>query len=192
MTNRPIRPTTSVIESYVRQFDTTAGYAIADNAVSRLFQTFRQNQRLEEVLLKVAVLNSLYNTSIYALQAVAEHILELQIDTKLASGSLALIDEIAKVKIGNKVRRNYSFATKYCGWHLPEIYPIYDSYVDNLLWEYQKVDNFAAFKRNQLLDYPNYKKLVEQFRSYYGLTQFRFKELDKFLWLYGKEFKGTS
>jgi hypothetical protein len=136
---------------------------------------------------KVAVLNSLYSTNIFALYPVAAHIHHLQIDNALAQQSLTVVDAIARIDLNGKRRRNYSFATKYCHWHLPEVYPIYDSYVERLLWAYQQQDRFATFQREAMQDYAQYKATHEQFRQYYHLTAFTVKQVDKFLWRYGKE-----
>jgi hypothetical protein len=105
----------------------------------------------------------------------------------LAQGSLDVIDEIAVITLKGKKKRNYSFATKYCSWHRPDVYPIFDSYVERLLWTYRQQDRFAEFKRGESWHYPHYKEIIERFRAYYDLGQFSFKELDKFLWLYGIE-----
>jgi len=61
-----------------------------------------------------------------------------------------------------------------------------------LLWTYQQQDQFTAFKRQELWQYPRYKKIIEYFRDHYALTQFGFKELDKFLWRYGKDVFGLK
>jgi hypothetical protein len=58
---------------------------------------------------------------------------------------------------------------------------------------YQRMDRFAAFVwQQELSDYLNFKRTIEVFRETYGLTEFSFKELDKFLWLYGKESFGKA
>ena len=180
------RPTPKLVQDYTNKFDNDSEIVAVENALSELFRRYPSNQSLPEILIKVATLNSLYGTNIYATVKVANHILSRNIDAKLQQKSLELIDEIALVAIGNKTRRNYSFATKYCHWHQPEEYLIYDSYVEQVLWSYQNQDNFMIFKRNELQKYPRYKEVVEGFRLYYGLRQFSFRELDKFLWLYGK------
>jgi len=89
--------------------------------------------------------------------------------------------------VRGRIRRNYSFATKYYSWHAPHIYPIYDSFVDQLLWAYQKQEKFAAFKREELLVYTRYREILDKFLEHYALKQFGYKDLDKFLWLYGRE-----
>ena len=43
------------------------------------------------------------------------------------------------------------------------------------------------FKNADLKHYESFKNILCQFREYYGLQRFSFKELDKFLWLYGRE-----
>lgn len=52
-----------------------------------------------------------------------------------ASSNRALwpIEEIATVEIRGKARRNYSYATKCCAFHRPDLYPIYDSLVVQVL-----------------------------------------------------------
>src|SRR3990172_2016078 len=95
--------------------------------MSELFGKYPSNQKLRDILIKATALNSLYNTNIYATVKLAKHILNKNIDAKLRDGSPELVDEIAHVEINGKLRNNYSFASKYCHWHQPEMYPIYDS-----------------------------------------------------------------
>lgn len=181
------RPTSGLVASYIEQFEQDEAYAAPDRALFKLFQAFPHNRNLEDVLLKVAALNGLYSTNIYAVYRVAEHIHEQDIDPRLEQRSPALVNEISLVTIGDKKRRNYSFTSKYCSCHVPDAYPIYDGFVERLIWAYQGLDHFAEFRRAELKDYPRYKETVEFFRDYYGLTQFSFKELDKFLWFYGRK-----
>jgi len=42
------------------------------------------------------------------------------------------------------------------------------------------------FERAELQDYARYKAILEAFRRLLGLETFAFKEIDKFLWFYGK------
>jgi hypothetical protein len=187
MPSQPVTtPTPDFVRGYISRFN-QEGFGITDHALTRLVQAFPYNHDLEDVLLKVVAINSLYATNIYAIYDVAKRICELQVDSLLAQGSLELVNEIALVQVRGKVRRNYSFASKYCSWHAPHIYPIYDSFVDHLLWAYQKQDKFATFKREELLQYVRYRAVLDKFREHYKLKQFGYKDLDKFLWLCGRE-----
>jgi hypothetical protein len=181
------KPTPSLVRQYVTQFENDPEWFAADAAITLIIRTFPHNGNIEEVLLKVAAVNQLYNAGVYtrAIYAVAKLICELDVDQKLDQGSLGLVDEIAHTEITGEKHR-YVFATKFCHWHRPDFYPIYDDVVSDLLWRYQKVDKFAEFQRGGLdsENYPLYKEIIEKFRCHYGLTDLSFRELDKFLWRY--------
>ena len=186
-------PTPALVRSYIQRFDEGRD-GLVDKALFELFRAFPENTRMEHILFKVLGLNSLYTTGIIAVRPVAKHILSLNIDAKLAAGDATLVNEIARTPMGNgKIRRNYSFASKYCSWHAPEAYPLFDSVVEKLIMAYQRIDRFADFVwQVELSDYLKFKRTIEVFRETYGLTEFSFKELDKFLWLYGKESFGKA
>jgi hypothetical protein len=165
-----------------------------DPALSILFEHFPYNSHIDHVLLKVIALNSTYTTLIRAFSSktpsiydVARHIVDLNIDDKLKDGDSSLIKQIANVETTDKRKaRNYSFATKYCNWHQHHLYPIYDSRVDEYLWQLRKKEAFIAFHRQDLYyNYPKFKEVVIAFRNHFGLQEFDFKQIDKFLYVSG-------
>lgn len=178
-------PTPDLVRLYVERFDESQ--RVVETALSKLFQSFPHNTAFEDVLLKVVALNDLYRTNIFATYQVAEHIVHLNIDPLLLQGHTTLVDLIARVEIKGKMRNNYSFASKYCAWHRPNEYPIYDSYVDQMLWAYQKEAAFTQFRRANLWNYSRFKHIMLLFRDFYHLSEFNLKDIDKFLWLAGKE-----
>jgi hypothetical protein len=164
LTARPPKPPSpELVRHYIGLFDGDPTSGPSDRALSRLFAQFRANTDIEEVLLKVATLNSLYNTNIFSVAAVADQIVSLDIDPRLAEGSPEIVEEIAVVRLGTHLRRNYSFATKYCSWHAPNHYPIYDNLVERLLWRTSKprastisrVGIFNAIRRSGELSMPS-------------------------------------
>ncbi|MBR3596675.1 MAG: hypothetical protein IKL47_06835 [Clostridia bacterium] len=80
----------------------------------------------------------------------------------------------------------YSFSTKFFSHHRPDIYPIYDSYVDKLLRYYRDEYQFFSFKDEKLLNYEGFYEVYIKFKKYFGLTQFTARDIDKFLWQAGK------
>ena len=87
-----------------------------------------------------------------------------------------------------KERRNYSFATKYCSFHNPSSYAIYDSIVDKVLKAYQRQDRFSSQPLGDLKDYRRFKEVLEEFvNNYKGLGRPSWRELDYFLHDYGRE-----
>jgi hypothetical protein len=181
------RPTPDLLRSYVEKFEKDERYYVGDQAIIKLFKLLPSNKDLEDVLLKLSVINDLYSTSIFATFKMAKHIQSLDIDGDLADHLPEVVNRIADVTISGKNRRFFSFATKYCSWHDQDNYPISDSFVEKLILAYQGQYGFAQFKKTDLRAYPRFKKIVEQFQQHFGLSDFGLKRLDKFLWLYGKE-----
>jgi hypothetical protein len=180
-------PTPDLVRQAVARFDEDDRYGPADRVLSRVFSDHPLNTMLEDVFIKVVLLNGLYNTNVFAVMDMASHIRDLRIDDDLAAGSPELVDRVARLTIRGKTRRHYSFATKYCSWHRPDEYPIYDSRVEKLLWAYRREHRFAQFSRPDLQEYPKYKEAVAAFRCHFGLARVSFKRLDKFLWLTSKD-----
>ena len=182
------KPTKQLIDNYVEGFK--HDYGQTENAIQSLIEKFPDNKSFESVLLKSIVINVLYATQIRAIVPVASHIFAQNIDEDMLLGLPDVVDRIAKVAWNGKQRNNYSFATKYCSFHHPAAYPIYDSYVEKLLVAYRKRDAFAEFTTYELRDYKRFKQVLNEFKGFYGLAQVSFKELDIFLWRYGKELFG--
>lgn len=138
----------------------------------------------------MAALNTVYNTQIFSVYPIAKRILSLQIDERLRAGDESLVQEIMSVDYMGKIRHinHYSFASKYCSFHNPEAYPIFDSYVEKVLLYYQKKDGFYSFSKEDLKDYGKFKHAIYAFRDYYGLNHYTVKQLDQFLWQFGKDY----
>ena len=177
-------PNAELVGASIKRFDRE--HELVESTLAELFAQYPDNSDLRHVLLKVVAVNTLYHSCIYALETVARHIHEhgKEIDAALASGSLGIVDTIAKVRVQGRVHNFFSFATKYCSWHQPEKFPIYDSRVDRYLWTLQTEHPFApAFIHPHLWDYPKFHNIVVAFRDFHGLSEFSFKDIDKFLYL---------
>lgn len=183
-------PTRELIERYRTNFEDKN--KAEEEAIRALLKLFPDNKDYKGVLLKCIVINSLYSTQIRAITNAAKHIVDLHIDAGLERGDTKVVDQIARLTIKTKggeekKRINYSFATKYCSFHQPSLYPIYDSIVDKVLKAYQKRDKYSSQSLTDLRDYPRFKEVLEEFVNYYGLRGVGFRELDCFLHDYGKE-----
>ena len=181
------RPTVEEVEKYLKQWDALENYVNQENSLDKLFfDLIPENKLIEDILIKCSTLNDFYSTNIFSIFPIAKHILQLDIDERLKSGDLTLIEDIADKNVMG--RRNYSFASKYCSHHNPDQFPIYDSYVDKVLRYFRRDDKFANFKNDDLQDYIKFRAILEEFKVYYSLEQYSLKELDKYLWLLGKEY----
>lgn len=185
-----IKPSNEEIKYYLTQWDSLENYTLQESSLKKLFtKTYPLNNDLDDVLIKVCSLNDFYSTNIFSPFTVAKHIVKLNIDDNLAKDDLIIVNKIAMVEMsGGKIKNFYSFATKYCSHHKPSIYPIYDSYVDQMLIYFKNQNNFDIFSRKDLKIYTRYKRILENFRKYYNLEIFNLKQIDKYLWQAGKKY----
>ena len=183
---QPPHPTTELVLAEAASFDSDRDVALVEASLGSLFRQYPCNTRPEDVLPKVATLNALYSTNIYALSNLTRLIVAADIDPLLDAGSCRAVEAISVLEAGGKSRRIYSFATKYCSWHQPDLYPIFDSAVERALAHYKRKDSFASFTYDDLRNYERFVAVLEVFRSHYGLRSVSFKALDKFLWKQGQ------
>lgn len=186
------KPTNELLDRYIEEFNKDKRYKPADDAIIKLFKAFPENNRIEDILLKISVINDMYSTNILGTFKMAEHILAQDIDEALNNGEPEVVQRIAKGHGIRTKRKNtelnfYSFATKYCNWHNQECYPIYDSFVEKVLLAYKRADNFSDFKTSDLKNFVIFRKIISDFKVKYGLSKHSLKEIDKFLWIYGKK-----
>lgn len=185
-------PTEELIKQYIDKFELDERYKYGDSAIIKLFEAFPNNTTLEDIILKVSVINGLYSTSIYSVFRLAQHILECDIDEKIKEGNPKAVHQIAtghniRTRKNNTEINFYSFATKYCNWHNQRKYPIYDGFVEKTLMTYKKQDKFSEFKKKDLKNFENFYQVILDFMKYYNIDDKNMKDIDKFLWIYGKE-----
>ena len=184
------RPSCEEVERYLHRWNTTADLFQPETVLKKLFtETHPKNNSIDDIILKVAALNTVYNTYIYSVYPVAQHILSLKIDERLSAGDETLVNELMRVLYtdGGKIE-HYSFATKYCSFHNPDAFPIYDSYVGKILQYYRNQEGFSDFKNSDLKNYPHFKRILSDFRQHFRLEKYTTKELDQYLWQFGKEY----
>jgi Resolvase, N terminal domain len=170
--------------------------AIDTEGLDLLFGAFPRNCRIEGVYLKVVALNDMYSAQIRrgrknasALYDLARKICDLAIDEMLAKRLPEVVDKIAALEFGGK-KCGHVFAAKYCHFHFPDDYPIYESSnVEPLVYAYQKSGGQKVSHKDLTENYEKFKHAVESLRNRHGLARFCFRQFDKFLLGYGKDWK---
>ena len=182
-------PSIEQIEYWLHAWNELEDYTAQEKAIDKLFGgEFKPNDNLQNILIKCSVLNDFYSTNIFKIYPVAKHILSLNIDDRLREGDPTLVDDIAKISIGDKEKNFYSFASKYCSHHNPLEYPIYDSYVHKVLKYYRNIDRFYTFEESDLKNYKKFKNILIEFKKFYHLEKYNLKQLDMYLWQFGKKY----
>lgn len=186
----PPQPTIEHVNALLTRFNADDRYFGADRAIQLVIDQWPLNEVFDHVLIKAVLINRLYSTNIYNIYGAANHIVNLHIDDQLQRGDSSLVDKIARMEVSNGERINLAFAAKYCAWHQPDKFQIFDNLVADLLCKYRRQYQFATFGRSDLRDYPTFIHVIEQFQNFFGLKTFSRKHIDKFLWMEAKIIKG--
>lgn len=165
---------------FIKTWREVGKFSAPVNAMFKVCQDYPNNNNLEEVLIKCAVIDNFSSTNVFDLYKMAHHIVGKHIDERLENVDYSLVNEIAKVEIGGKGRNFYSFATKYCHYHNPKKFAIYDSYVAKVLCF------FLDKKEVELRDYNTFIKALNDFSKGYDFENYGYDDLDKYLWRLGR------
>ena len=208
---KPTVPNPSSVSDACERFNKE--YAVVERALAELFRQYPTNDDEAHVLLKVVALNKLYATNILAVRPVARHIYEHaeEVDRALKGNppSPEVVDQIVAFTKPATGRQEWVFATKYCSWHRPESYPIWDSrvalYLQSLKGNcFTRPDNWTEYPQfadyggraadgrwrpDNWTYYREFVVLMNRFKDFYNLRSFTFKEIDEFLWLSGEELR---
>jgi hypothetical protein len=173
-------PSKKDAEWFITTWREVGKFSSTVDAMFKICQQYPNNNNLEEVLIKCAVIDNFSSTNVFDLYTMANHIVGKHIDEKLEKGDYSLVNDIAKVGIGGKLRNFYSFATKYCHYHKPKRFAIYDRYVAKVLCF------FLNKKEDDLKDYETFMKALNDFSKRYSLEKYENDDLDKYLWRLGR------
>jgi len=192
------------IEKYLKKWSRNDifGYKKTDECLDKLFtKIYPLNKDINEILAKIFALNSAYYTQIPSpcFIKLAQRIKNIaDFENRLKVGDTELVSEISKIieyKNGlGKIKRHtpYSFATKYMSFHEPKKYPIFDSNVEEALIYFRMRSNVAeklTFRNSDLRKYEKFKQIVTDFQRVFKLEGYCFRDIDKYLYLRGKEIK---
>ena len=175
-------------------------YEIQEEILRYLVSKYPGHGNPSAVDAKVKLLNLFYSTGIQATSVMTDHILKIRnIDARLKMGDHDLVKEIATVRFSNGERTNYSFATKYCALHQPDLFPIYDSIVAGVFCSLMKRGKLEGYVytshrstvsgqytqvefAEKLRDYSFYVRVYKDFMQQYGLAGFSVRQIDWYLW----------
>ncbi len=154
--------------------------------LAALARHFPSNTCVAHVLPKAIVLNSLYATSVLAIQAMAKHVAEVLAEVGDQPGvdvveKIAWLHDLGEHK---KSRRFLSFASKYCHFFVSQCrFAILDDFAAAAIRLH--LGPHAHTYANKPSDYPEYLAAIDRLRVAAGLSC-SYRELDRYLWLRGQ------
>lgn len=184
-------PTIDEMHKYHKIWEGMTSYVENEKVLNILFQenpSFKLNKDIQSVMTKCATLNTFYSTHIpgQKIYEIAKDIVSIKdVDERLSLGDKTLVDEIAKA---GDDKYKYSFATKYCSHHQPDKFPIYDDIVATVLYILSKQHpaSLPRYKKD-LKDYEKFVEAIDNVREYFHLSGATYKDIDRYLWVYGRE-----
>lgn len=144
---------------------------------------------LEVALLKVAAINQLYGTNVFATVRMAQHIVSVMAYSDDLPMGVDLVEQIASLPEVENQRPKwsfYSFASKFAHFFVsPEAFPMYDTYVTRMV-------KYHLGPQTEIPDakkpYRAFFHNIEKLREAANLTCTT-DELDRYLWLAGLFFR---
>ena len=174
------------LQPYLTIFRQEEGYFDDDEKRISYFKNNPLNAEASEVLMKISTMeHRQIDQLLPSRQIMADHIASLQIDEALRQGAPEVVDAIAHLEVRDTPYFLYSFATRYCNWHNMDAYPIYDPTIHKLLTFYRQANGQDALLTDELYHYPRFKELMVDFQQQLAMSDFNFKEIDKFVWIHG-------
>ena len=183
------KPTNKLVQKYLDEWDNKedmVSYREQENFLVNIFKKYNENKEVDKIILKVLMLDKFYSTQIRNSVSMAKGISRIKnIEDRLKKGDVELIDEIASC---TGVRREYSFATKYCSFHNPKKFPIYDQYVRKILHHFKNEYSNLKLTHKDFENYNIFVNSIYDFIKYYKLEKYTIKDIDRFLWQFGKDY----
>jgi hypothetical protein len=150
-------------------------------ALSRSFPDFA----FESSLLKVAAVNQLYGTNVYAVVRMSEHVCAIMANYDRAQIDAALVERIAALPPAPgqpRDRKHISFASKFAHFFIDyERFPIYDSYAVKMVEYHLSTSERTVDVQHPYQAFVQNLQLLKQRDRITATNQ----ELDAYLWLAG-------
>lgn len=180
-------PTSEHLVTLSKQFE-EGDEGVKDKALRLVYGAYPKNERVEEILSKVALLDNLYRTCLLGKEVeMARHILQQntnsEIDRGILEGDLSVIG-----RIRDGAQDNYSFASKFLSFHNPNAFPVFDNKVDKLIHGWRgNLGLPMDLVPDALRNYPTYRGILVMLMGKFKLQDLGFKKFDQALWMYAKE-----
>ncbi len=173
------------LRKYIQIFIDQEMYFINDIRTLELFGKNPLNTKAEDIKTKISAMSD--NAEIRQLKEVddmVKHIRDLKIDDRLKKGDIAVVDEIANLTSGGKSFHLLNFASVYCNFHRPDVFPIYiEDYFD--FYKGYIKENKLPIDPQKLTQYGVFAQALNDLVTRYGLKgKMNYLQFRKFAWLY--------
>lgn len=169
----------------------------SDELLIHLFRKIKCEHIDYDVQLAVITLDSIYHTQLKDAYYIARRMNE-EFDSIAEliryKNLVPAVEKISNIfNADNDENYIYSFASKFCSFMDSSSYPIFDTYSSNLIYLFLQEQpglekQPTKYKYKTYLGMPYYfKRAYDEFLDLYNLSDnYNYKQVDMFLWMYGK------
>ena len=184
-------PSEEVIKVFANAFDIVLHKTECE--LERLFN--RELNDLNSIHECVKALDSTYSTFLFRdFETICNFIHENQIVSRAKDGDISVVRLLADRTNTNTTKNRFVFATKFCSFCNPYVFPIFDSIVPDVLLlinEEIEFDNSLSAREIERLanefDYEAYISILNRFITHFKLSEcISYRDIDKYLWIVGK------
>ena len=171
------------LHEYVDKFKHEEGYFVRDLENIRFFSEYPDNTKMDSVMLKLSAINHHDIEKLSVIRPMADHIVSLNIDPKIQLHDLSVVEDIARLSFHGKTFYLLNFASIYCNYHKPGVFPIFSE---------QHMDFYRGYNIEHHLNddvdtfgYVAFKNTLDDMLTRYHLKdQLNYFEARKLGWLY--------
>jgi hypothetical protein len=166
------------LEAVLRLYEENTTWQQLDAALAGVAQKF-PGFDMQSCLIKVGLLDRFFSTNVYSVPKMAKHISKI-LTRRPAPAGIALVEEISQfAHARGRIRRQVSFAAKFCHLFVDPDIPLYDSRAVSALAQLAKKQSVPM-----ATPYSTFHSTFFSVRN--GLTfDISVRELDHFLWIAG-------
>lgn len=179
-----MEPFQEALKKYLDIFSRQEMYFVSDNRNLELFQNIPSNTTTDNVLTKLSAVNDPDVSNNGIITDMVAHIVNLGIDERLRKGDLSVVEDIANLNCRGKVFHLLHFASVYCNFHRPDVFPIYSE--QHLAFYKQYIqENRLPLDPEKIDTYDVFSKALNDLLKRLDLAgKMNYLHIRKFGWLY--------
>jgi|GEM_PF-1808649 len=172
------------IKKYLDLYSNQEMYFVNDTRNLEFFKANPSNTKLEDIQQKLSLMNDSDFIKLGAQEVMAKHILELNIDPRLAKNDLSVVPDIAHITLNGKEENLLHFASVYCNLHKPDVFPIFADQFQDFYRRYIK-EYKLDINPEELNCYDVFTEAQADLITRYGVKgKMNFLQMRKFAWIY--------
>jgi len=174
------------LKKYLDVFADQEMYFVNDLRNLELFKKIPANSSADDIRTKISAINDTDISRNAIMDEMIAHILKLKIDERLKKGDTTVVEAIADISAKGHTYHLLHFASVYCNYHHPEVFPIYsEQHLE--FYRHYVVEYKVGVDPQKLTSYEVFSKALNDLVQRLGLTgKMNYLMIRKFGWLYAE------